>query len=197
MRVHIAPEGVCRKNCGVPVVSILDGKDVNVSMDTRLQTRERNSRDQLFLTDEGRRALTAELDELLTVRRPQIASVLAEAWQENTEREEDTLATQIRDEMGQVEQRIQELERILQRAVPPPPTAVDGRVSLGSRVRVRYDDGDESIYTLVTAVEAQASQGRISAQAPVGRALLGKRPGEDVLVHTPVGEQMLTILALL
>jgi transcription elongation factor GreA len=66
-------------------------------------------------------------------------------------------------------------------------------VRLGSTVRVRDAFGDEE-HTIVSVREADATQGRISVDSPVGRALLGRRPGDRVEVQTPGGCRMLTVV---
>jgi transcription elongation factor GreA len=154
--------------------------------------------EHIFLTEEGRAELAAELQDLIEVRQPRLAALLAEARRENTEREEDTLLAQGREELARVEQRIRELEHLLKVAVPVGEHngAADQRVHLGSRVIVRDDEGDESTYTIVTSMEAHPSSGRISEQSPVGKALLGHQAGDEVVVQTPAGEQRLTILSL-
>jgi transcription elongation GreA/GreB family factor len=65
----------------------------------------------------------------------------------------------------------------------------------GSRVRVRDADGEEE-YTLVRRGEGDPAHGRISTESPVGRALLGARPGDEVEVQTPGGIRVLTIVEL-
>jgi transcription elongation factor GreA len=154
--------------------------------------------EHIFLTEEGRSELTAELQDLIEVRQPRLAALLAEARRENTEREEDTLLAQGREELARVEQRIRELQHLLRVAIPAGESngAGDSRVHLGSRVIVRDDEGEESTYTIVTSMEAHAATGRISEQSPVGKALLGHQAGDEVVVQTPAGEQRLHILAL-
>ena len=68
-------------------------------------------------------------------------------------------------------------------------------VQPGSRVRVRDADGEEE-YTLVRRGEGDPAHGRISTESPVGRALLGGRPGDEVEVQTPGGIRVLTIVEL-
>jgi transcription elongation GreA/GreB family factor len=70
------------------------------------------------------------------------------------------------------------------------------QVQPGSTVRVRDADGQEEEYTLVRRGEADPTQGRISTQSPVGRALLGGRRGDEVEVQTPGGIRALTIVEL-
>jgi transcription elongation factor GreA len=75
-------------------------------------------------------------------------------------------------------------------AVPAGPSAT---VALGSRVRVQDADG-EHVHTVVARVTAAAPLECISVASPVGRALLGRRSGEQVKVQTPGGVRLLTIV---
>ncbi len=70
----------------------------------------------------------------------------------------------------------------------------NGPVMPGSRVRVRDTDGEHE-YTLVSRVMAGAAPECVSTGSPVGRALLGRSPGEQVRVHTPGGIRLLTVVA--
>ena len=71
------------------------------------------------------------------------------------------------------------------------------RVGYGSRVTLLdMLKGDEVSYQLVTAEESDVSQGLISTNSPIGRALLGKQPGETVQVHTPAGARAFEIVRL-
>jgi transcription elongation factor GreA len=62
-----------------------------------------------------------------------------------------------------------------------------------STVRVRDDEGEEE-YTMVRSAEADAALGRISMESPVGRALLGRRRGDEVEVQTPGGVRRFTVV---
>ena len=65
-------------------------------------------------------------------------------------------------------------------------------VNLGSTVVVDFD-GDEERYTIVGAIEAKPAAGLISNESPIGRALLGKRPGQTAFVATPGGQTKITV----
>jgi len=82
------------------------------------------------------------------------------------------------------------LRPILERAHVLP---IGERAVVGSRVRVRYDDGDSARYELVAPTEVDAEAGRISFQSPIGAALLGVRAGDRVEVVTPAGARRLTV----
>jgi transcription elongation factor GreB len=93
--------------------------------------------------------------------------------------------------------RIQELEGRVASAEPidPAPGEVDV-VRFGLVVTVRSMDGAERTYRIVGVDEANAAEGLIAFVAPMARALLGKRAGEEVLVRTPRGEEALEIVAI-
>jgi transcription elongation factor GreA len=69
----------------------------------------------------------------------------------------------------------------------------NGTVVLGSRVRVRDTDGEHE-YTMVARATVGAPPVCVSVGSPVGRALLGRRPGEQVRVQTPGGVRLLTVV---
>jgi len=71
------------------------------------------------------------------------------------------------------------------------------RAAFGSVVTVRdLDNDEEMVFELVLGDEGDASQGRISVSSPIGRALLNRRPGEEVTVRVPAGERTLSVIAL-
>jgi transcription elongation factor GreA len=146
------------------------------------------------LTREGYERLEKELEHLVTVRRQQVADRIHESKelasaQNNAEYEE------AKNEQAFVEGRIMALERILQNATIIDEAAAHqaSRVQLGSHVRVTLADGQPSEYTIVGPAEARPSEGLISNESPVGRALLGKRVGDEVLVQVPKGVLRLTV----
>jgi transcription elongation GreA/GreB family factor len=68
-------------------------------------------------------------------------------------------------------------------------------VRFGSRVRVRWEDGAEEEYVVVTPPELELRSGRISCESPVGRTILGRRVGERLAVPTPNGPLGLRVVA--
>lgn len=99
-------------------------------------------------------------------------------------------------EIALAERRIAEIEDVLARArVLDLAERIPGVVGIGSRVTVRWEgDGDE-VYTIVDPAEIAPSEGRISDESPVGRALLGQRVGDRVAVETLGGSAWLHIVA--
>jgi transcription elongation factor GreA len=74
------------------------------------------------------------------------------------------------------------------------PTA-DGAVGFGSTVVVRDQNGLERTWRIVSSHDAAPAEGRLSAESPVARALVGRRPGEQAAVVLPRGESVLTVLS--
>ncbi len=151
-----------------------------------------------YLTTEGLRDLEAELDQLRSVRRLEVAERIQDAKEvgelENAEYEE------AKNEQAFVEGRIQELELMIQNAVIIPDhsrrSAKSDVVELGSIVRVQARSGKKAdTYTIVGRTEASPSAGRISNESPLGRALLGRKAGDTVNFDTPGGAHSMKIIS--
>jgi transcription elongation factor GreA len=147
----------------------------------------------IYLTREGFKKFDEELEHLRTVRRPQVAERIRLA-KELTDTVDNAEYDDAKSEQGFIEGRIQELEGTLASAQiigeGPHPDYVD----LGSRVTVKDADGIEEAYLIVGSVEADPRHGLISNESPVGRALLGKRAGEQVSVVAPGGSFELVVV---
>jgi len=100
-----------------------------------------------------------------------------------------------KNQQAQLEGKIWKLEQLLARAqvIDTIPTDI---VSLGSVVHLETAEGREYRYTIVGAFEANPSAGRISNESPVGKALLGHKTGDLVIVSTPGGVKEYTILGI-
>lgn len=100
-------------------------------------------------------------------------------------------------EFAALDYRVDELQRVLQRAVPVDRAELlPEKADVGSRVTVRWADGGEETFTLVGPPEIAPRSGRISYESPVGRALIGSRPGEQVTVPTIDGPARLEVVAI-
>ena len=148
----------------------------------------------VFLTNEGRQRALSQLESLRTAGRAKVAQYLHDA-KEAGDVIDNAAYEDAKNEQARLEGRIIELEQLLAKA-----KLIDhGRtdvVSLGSVVHLRTSDDREYKYTLVGAFEAQPSAGRISNESPVGKALLGRRAGELIMVSTPGGVKEYTILSI-
>lgn len=152
------------------------------------------SRETIALTPAGRLRLEQELGLLRRDHLPALLARLSEARDDGAARDEDAGLLELLEEHGRVEHRVRVLERLLTvaREIAPPG---DGVVGLGSRVEIEDDDGRD-IFQLVDPCEANPAEGRISVVSPVGRALLGRRAGDAVIVPLPAGERRLRIVGL-
>ena len=153
-----------------------------------------NVGDAVALTPEGRAGLENELHLLRNERLPALAARLADAREDPATRDEDAGLLELQEEQRRLERRATELERLLASAREISPTAGDV-VALGSRVVVD-EDGDSESFQLVDPREANAVEGRVSVVSPVGKALLGHRVGDEVLVPLPAGDRRLRIVSL-
>ena len=142
--------------------------------------------DQVLLTAEERARLKAELDELVNVRRPDIAGKIGRAAADG-DLSENGAYHHAKEQQGHLEGRIGELEYLLRNAVVVEPTS--DVVGFGSTVHITDDQGKPKTYQLVSKHSARPSEGLISDESPIGHALLGKGPGETVEYGLPNGQK--------
>ena len=143
---------------------------------------------QEYLTPEGLKKLEEELEYLKTVRRAEVAERLHNAMAEG-EVEENPEYEDAKNEQAFVEGRILELEAILANAVVIENKGPANEVRLGSRVTiVDLETGNKEQYLIVGSAEADPQNGRISCESPVGRALLGHKVNDVVVVQAPQGQ---------
>lgn len=143
---------------------------------------------EIVLSPEGYRKIQEELTYLTTVKRKEVAQRLKEAralgdLSENAEYDD------ARNEQGFVEGRIAQLEKTLRnaRVITEDEKGVDV-VSVGVKVKLRdLEYGDVETYTIVSSVEANPAEFKISDQSPVGRAIMGQKAGSVVVVDAPAG----------
>ena len=145
-----------------------------------------------YISKDGLETLRHELEELIAVRRPEVAQRIHDAKElgdlsENAEYED------AKNEQAFVEGRIQTLEAMIKNATLIDEHTSTDHVQIGSTVKVKGDDGPET-FLIVGSAEAKPAQGRISNESPVGRALLGRKKGEKVVVKVPAGDFSYTIV---
>jgi transcription elongation factor GreA len=164
------------------------GVHLRVKKPTGKRAVRRDAPKQIEMTEAERAALEAELDGL-KAQRPRIREDLKRAMADKDFRENAPLDA-ARQEQAYVEGRIRQVEATLHQAVivevgaSPSGDAID----IGSTVVLHnLKSKAETIYTLVRPGEANAAEGRISFQSPVGQALLGQRAGSEVEVSAPSG----------
>lgn len=141
--------------------------------------------EKVYLTQEGLKKLQEEYDQLVNVRRKEVAEKLQKA-RELGDVSENAAYDAARDEQAFVEGRIAELDGVLKR-VEVVEEEKGGVIQVGSTVRVHLD-GNEQEFQIVGAPEANPSDGKISHESPLGRALLGKKIGDQVEIEAPAGK---------
>lgn len=148
----------------------------------------------VFLTEDGRQDAIAKLEFLRTVKRAEVAQYLHDA-KESGDVIDNAAYEDAKNEQARLEGRILELEQMLAAAKPISKISND-EISLGSVAHLSTADGREYHYTLVGAYEAKPSAGLISNESPVGKALLGHKVGDLVIVSTPGGVKEYTVLGI-
>jgi transcription elongation factor GreA len=145
-----------------------------------------------YISKDGLDKLRMELDEMLAVRRPEVAQRIHDA-KEHGDLSENAEYEDAKNEQAFVEGRIQALESMIKNATLIDENTSTDHVQIGSTVKVTGDDGDET-FMIVGSAEAKPSDGRISNESPVGRALLGRKKGDKVVVQVPAGDFAYKIL---
>lgn len=141
----------------------------------------------IHLTAEGLAALHTELADLTNRRRPEVIARIKSA-RELGDLSENADYEAARKEQSFLEGRIQQLEQMIKYAVIIEASREGGsEVVLGSTVVIETDRHGEETFTIVGSAEADAAAGKISFTSPIGRALLGRHPGETVRVQVPAG----------
>ena len=139
-----------------------------------------------YISREGLEKLRRELDETVSIRRPEVAGRIHDA-KEHGDLSENAEYEDAKNEQAFVEGRIQTLEALIKNA-----TLIDEHhskdvVQIGSTVTVTGPEGQES-FMIVGSTEARPTEGRISNESPVGRALLGRKKGDKITVRVPAGD---------
>jgi transcription elongation factor GreA len=147
-----------------------------------------------YLSKDGLEQIRQELEELVNVRRAEIAARIHEA-KEHGDITENAEYEDAKNEQAFVEGRIQALSALVKNAVVITENHSSTHVQIGSTVTIQSKDGKES-FMIVGSAEASPAEGRISNESPVGRALLGRKKGDEVTVSVPAGDSKYKILSI-
>lgn len=147
-----------------------------------------------YVSAEGLKKLQAELDDLRTSKRQEVADRIHAAmefgdYSENSELE------QAKNDQAFLEGRIMTLEQTIKNAVLIDESSRHDLVEIGSKVVVE-SDGHKENYVIVGSAEAAPAEGKISDESPVGRALMGHRAGETVRMSVPAGTIEMKIVSI-
>lgn len=151
--------------------------------------------EQEFLTREGYEKLEEKLNYLRTVRRQEVAQRLHRALEEGDILENAELED-ARNEQAFLEGRILTLESLLRNASIIEENGPRESVGVGSYVTISEDDGKPETYHIVGSAEADPTQGLISNESPLGKALMGRKIGETAEVNAPDGVLVFKIVGI-
>lgn len=144
--------------------------------------------DKVPITLSGKLALEEELRRLKSVDRPAVIEAIARA-RENGDLSENADYAAAREKQSFIEGRILDIGDKLARAEVIDPKSIHSeKILFGASVKVRDMDGKENMYQIVGEPEADLAKGRLSVTAPIARALLGKKVGDEAVVRSPKGE---------
>lgn len=148
-----------------------------------------NQNNEIEISKEGLEEIKAELAELKQDKLPQVIKRVAKA-REHGDLSENAEYHSARDEQQLVETRIDEIEEILSKAVVVKATKSATKIGMGSSVEI-YKKGDakkKRTITIVGEFEADPGTNKVSSASPLGKALAGKKKGDEVTVTAPAGE---------
>lgn len=150
-----------------------------------------------FITPEGLRRLKFEYDELFGIERPKIVEIVS--WAASLgDRSENADYLYGKRRLREIDRRLSHLARIMKAAkvVDPATQSALDQVRFGATVELADEDDKRRTVTIVGDDEADASEGRIGWSAPVARALIGAKVGEERAVRLPSGEKSYEVLAI-
>ena len=145
--------------------------------------------DKVPMLAEGHRTMTDEVKRLKTIERPAVIEAI-EVARAHGDLSENAEYHAAKERQGQIEAQIAEIEdRVTRAQIIDPATLSGDKVVFGATVTVLDDDDKKQRYQIVGMTEADARQGRISYDSPLGRALIGKQVGDEVEVTVPSGDK--------
>jgi transcription elongation factor GreB len=149
-----------------------------------------------YITPEGANQLRAELHHLWTQERPRVTQEVADAAAQG-DRSENAEYIYGKRRLREIDRRVRYLSKRLDAVTVVSEAPSDAtRVFFGAWVTLEDEDGTRITYRIVGPDESSVDKGWISMEAPVAKALLGKRNGDDVVVRRPKGEIAYTIVAI-
>jgi transcription elongation factor GreA len=141
---------------------------------------------------EGHKLISEELQRL-KAERPDVIDSIEEA-RAHGDLSENAEYHAAKERQGQIEASIADLEDRMSRAVIIDPTTLSGdKIVFGATVHLIDEDGKPVVYQIVGQMEANAKNGKISYNSPLGRALIGRKVGEDIEVTVPSGDRYYSV----
>jgi transcription elongation factor GreB len=150
-----------------------------------------------YITPQGLARIRAEYDELFAVQRPRIVEVVS--WAASLgDRSENADYLYGKKRLREIDRRLAHLARIMKAAKVVDPARQEARdqVRFGATVELADEDDNRRTLTIVGDDETDASAGRIGWSAPLARALIGARIGDERIVRLPAGEKSYEVMAI-
>jgi transcription elongation factor GreA len=154
--------------------------------------------ERIPITREGYEALRKELNHLKSVERPQTIKAIEEA-RAHGDLSENAEYTAAKERQAYIEGRVSELGYKLSNAdvIDTNKLPKDRVVFASQFILANVDTGEEVEYQLVGSDESDVNMGRISISSPLGRAILGKKPGDEVILQAPGGRRIYELVDIL
>ncbi len=147
-----------------------------------------------YITPEGFRKLQQEADRLWTLERPRVTREVSEAAALG-DRSENAEYIYGKRRLREIDSRLRFLrKRLDELTVVNSAPEQQGKIFFGAYVKVEDEAGEAREYRLVGPDESDAKSGRISIESPLGRALMGRREGDEVTLRRPRGEARLVVV---
>lgn len=150
---------------------------------------------QEYITEEGLVKIKAELEELKTIKRAEVAKKLEEA-KSRGDLSENAEYQEAREEQAFLEGKIAELEEFLRNAVVIEKPRKTGVIGIGTTFEAK-SEGKTIQFTIVGSEEASPEDGKISNESPIGKAFLGSKAGGEIEINTPAGKKKYKILKII
>jgi transcription elongation factor GreA len=152
--------------------------------------------DKVPMTLKGKAALEEELRHLKMVERPAVIEAIATA-RAHGDLSENADYSAAREKQGFIEGRIMQIGDFLARAEVIDPTSIQSdKIIFGATVTVQDEDAKKLVYQIVGETESDLAKGKLSIKAPIARALVGKRVGEEAVVRSPKGETVYEVVSI-
>lgn len=150
---------------------------------------DKKNKKQIELTKEGQQELRDELDRLVQEELPAVVKRISTA-RDKGDLSENTEYQNAKEDKEIIDARISEIENILKRATVVEKTKSKTKIGVGSKVTAHLKSKPKSkrVFEIVGEYEAEPREGKISMVAPLGKALLGKKKGDEITVKAPVGD---------
>ena len=147
-----------------------------------------------YITPRGHQKLLDELEQLLRVERPEVTKLVQWAAS-NGDRSENADYLYGKKRLREIDRRVRFLTQRLDAALVVDPVSIKStKVQFGATLEVIDDEENIKTYSIVGVDEVDTAKGRISWQSPIGKSLIGRKEGDEVLVKIPAGEVTLEIV---